>query len=144
MNSNAESSESPLKSAPKAPLQSKYEASWHAILSDSPVANSESGTLQFYHDLFCLNPIPGIVQRLLLTFQRPTLLKNSNLQHFFIAAITTLKRNASNQANVVDNLIPFLSHLLSQVDSNIEILTVLAGTLDKSDSIFQVFCFYSF
>ncbi|GAA5892010.1 hypothetical protein JCM5296_004660 [Sporobolomyces johnsonii] len=126
---------------PKSKLQANWDDwSTNPSLFTAPGAPSSD---RFFSDFFCLTPNSTFELTALARLSTENLLGpyKNNVTHFFTNAVKILKdsdRDDVKRSNVIETLFPFLRDVLNRSYSNysFEIMTMLAGSLERSDQVF--------
>lgn len=134
--------QSPLvRSARPQVLISRFESDWTLLLSPRPIAQSSKLVAAFFDTLFCLEPKPSLIERTIQEAKPTECLEDhrENFSLLFQHSVRILNGpDQDRKRNVVAVLLPFLRKLLAKSFSNFDTITLLAGSLDKSDQIFTV------
>ncbi|KAM0788767.1 hypothetical protein ACM66B_002857 [Microbotryomycetes sp. NB124-2] len=126
-------------------LRPKLDHNWHALTSDADLFKSQSAAQahRYFAEMFCLTPSVKLVDETLDNLSVEQLLGpyKHNMTAIFTNAVKLLKESSSSdsrRSNVVNTLIPFARNLLGRSFSNFsfEVMTLLAGGLDRSDAVF--------
>lgn len=123
----------------------KFASSWAQLTTNPTLFFGQNPVLigRFFNDLFCLKVYENVLKDAIESLETKQLLGpyKNNITQLFIHAVKTLKeaeKEDTRRDNVIETLIPFLRNLLSRTYENFsfEVMTMLAGSLERSDSIF--------
>ncbi|KAK4055694.1 hypothetical protein OIV83_000240 [Microbotryomycetes sp. JL201] len=128
-----------------AALRPKLHHNWDALTTDADLfkGQTQAQVHRYFAEMFCLTPSAKLVGQSLDKLDVQQLLGpyKHNMTAIFTHAVRLLKESASidsRRNNVINTLIPFTHNLLSRSFSNFsfEVMTLLAGSLDRSDAVF--------